>query len=234
MVVDTTSTATNQLRFPGQYFDAETGTHYNYHRDYDPVAGRYALQSDPIGLRGGLNIYAYAVRNPVLYMDNLGLEPRGSWKQVTPSVTGWSYAGVTPVDPTFNAHTGSLTFFHVGIRVNGKVRATVQCVDDSELDCNLFLRREWEMSVNVPVSVLAKLPVGVNLYVLGGTLLGVPAPYIWAAIILENLVRGGVAVHDAYSKWNSYAALAVSALYSKSPTEICRSGFPAIPPPPVD
>lgn len=44
------------LRFPGQYFDAKTGLHCNYFRDYDPATGRYA-QSDPIGLLGGLNTF---------------------------------------------------------------------------------------------------------------------------------------------------------------------------------
>jgi RHS repeat-associated protein len=42
------------LRYPGQYFDKETNLHFNYFRDYDPAIGRYT-QSDPIGLRGGLN-----------------------------------------------------------------------------------------------------------------------------------------------------------------------------------
>jgi RHS repeat-associated protein len=44
------------LRFPGQYYDAETGLSYNYFRDYDPVVGRY-VQIDPIGQHGGINTY---------------------------------------------------------------------------------------------------------------------------------------------------------------------------------
>ena len=50
--------ATLNLRFPGQYADAETGLHYNYFRDYDPELGRY-IESDPIGLLGGLNTFGY-------------------------------------------------------------------------------------------------------------------------------------------------------------------------------
>ena len=64
----------NNLRFPGQYYDAETGLHYNYHRDYDPATGRY-LTPDPIGLAGGLNLYSYVSNNPINWIDPPGLAP---------------------------------------------------------------------------------------------------------------------------------------------------------------
>ena len=62
------------LRLPGQRYDAETGLHYNYFRDYDPSIGRYA-ESDPIGLRGrSLNTYLYVNGNALKYVDTQGLE----------------------------------------------------------------------------------------------------------------------------------------------------------------
>ena len=64
---------TNNLRLAGQYFDAETNLHYNYHRYYDPQLGRYISQ-DPIGLAGGINGYVYVYNNPLGLIDPLGLD----------------------------------------------------------------------------------------------------------------------------------------------------------------
>jgi len=71
-MVNPNSTVVNHLRLPGQYYDEETGLHYNYHRYYDPRTGRY-LRADPIGQLGGVNIFVYAANNPIMSMDPLGL-----------------------------------------------------------------------------------------------------------------------------------------------------------------
>ena len=65
------------LRFPGQYYDQETQTHYNWNRDYDASTGRY-IQSDPIGLDAGINTYGYARANPLARMDASGLRDSGN------------------------------------------------------------------------------------------------------------------------------------------------------------
>jgi len=87
----TSSTVCN-LRFPGQYFDAETGLHYNFHRYYDPALGRY-ITEDPI--REGLNWYAYAGSNPGDNVDPEGLE-KGDWLDYR------TYDYLNPLDTTLH------------------------------------------------------------------------------------------------------------------------------------
>jgi len=65
--------------------------HYNYHRDYDPSTGRY-VESDPIGLQGGLNTYGYVFQNPLNYADPKGLEARLICRSV--SNTGYNHCFV--------------------------------------------------------------------------------------------------------------------------------------------
>ncbi|WP_345786052.1 RHS repeat-associated core domain-containing protein [Dyella sp.] len=87
-----TSTYALNLRFPGQYFDSETGRVYNVNRYYDPYVGRF-VQSDPTGLHGGLNTYAYVANRPLNSLDYLGLacNARGCWN--TDEETAYANSG---------------------------------------------------------------------------------------------------------------------------------------------
>jgi len=83
---------TNNLRFPGQYFDAETGLNYNYFRDYNPVIGRY-VEADPIGLAGGINLFVYVDNNTLRRIDNYGLFWKCMFWRIT-DVRIWWYGRI--------------------------------------------------------------------------------------------------------------------------------------------
>ena len=111
----TTQRVVNPVRFPGQYFDEETGLHYNYFRDYDPRTGRY-VQSDPIGLGGGLNTYAYVGGNPIRKIDPLGLvEWSGSQVEFGAAVgVGGLFTTLTLESECVNGQMGKATVWAVG------------------------------------------------------------------------------------------------------------------------
>jgi len=69
------------LRLPGQYFDKEANLHYNYHREYDPSIGRY-VESDPMGLRAGLNTYGYVSGDALTRIDPMGLKAQICCKKI--------------------------------------------------------------------------------------------------------------------------------------------------------
>ena len=112
--VNPSSTITNNLRFPGQYFDAETGLNYNYFRDYNPIVARY-VQADLIGLAGGINPYLYVSNDPVNGIDPLGLfKVHGNWcggdwtggkkEQYTPHPPGYYKDAKDPLDSACETH----------------------------------------------------------------------------------------------------------------------------------
>lgn len=119
----------NPLRFQGQYFDAESGLLYTRHRYYDPSTGQFAA-IDPIGLQGGVNLFAYAP-NPFSWCDPLGLAKRNPYDVSYGNVAGTDWASgpgphVNVVGPGMTGrgnrgHVGFIPYWVDVVDGNGKV-----------------------------------------------------------------------------------------------------------------
>ena len=123
-----TGSVDNNFRFPGQYYDEETGLHYNYHRYYDRRTGRY-LRADPIGLSGGTNIFTYVNNNPINNSDTLGLwtfgfDFAGTAGAGIGSTGGWTYVIDSRLNIAKIRHFGGGGFFGVAAGGTAQIQWT--------------------------------------------------------------------------------------------------------------
>jgi RHS repeat-associated protein len=140
------------LRFPGQYYDEETGLHYNWHRYYNPKTGRY-ISSDPIGLNGGFNTYLYALANPVAYKDPTGLfYTEARWLR-GPSLSGISSHKLR--DMGFGEYW---TLVPPAVGIGGawyllaaQIRGTVECIEKG--DCGNDKTDNFDVGVDLSAEV---------------------------------------------------------------------------------
>ena len=178
-----TGVLTQNLRFPGQWFQAETGLHQNWMRDYDPTTGRY-LQADPLGLVDGPSVYGYVRQSPGRYVD-----PAGLW-QFTFTIGVGPAAQITIGHNSGQWNAG--VYLGYGIGISGSyVDADSGCDDPGYV---LSIRAEGEVGLGAHIGAAAQvdlsrrsssaevsasvpgIPIAVGVSVKNGTLVAVINP----------------------------------------------------------
>jgi RHS repeat-associated protein len=135
---DDTNALTYNLRFPGQYFDDETGLHYNYFRDYDSTIGRY-VESDPVGLWAALSTYPYGNSNPLMVFDPYGLFGMDDVFGAVYHVTGGWTPSQTVVDLSAGFGDGIVDVLSFGYVELGDVRQRLG-IDGGVDECSWIYR----------------------------------------------------------------------------------------------
>lgn len=202
------------LRFPGQYFDKETNVNYNMGRDYAPNSGRY-IESDPIGLLGGLNTYSYAFAAPTSNVDPMGLKVTGQWVE---------YPHPENIHVDLSAHEERdkmpdiqwrlkvlpyWVFFYVDARASAAIHGKIQCTDD----CT---SKQWTLDIdkNVKSPTLSK---GVGVYML--------PPLGWRGttiLLLANIATWAWDYRSLISSANAALALEIAKI-AADPTLYCAA-----------
>ncbi|EDT2963562.1 hypothetical protein EL09_23950 [Salmonella enterica subsp. enterica] len=126
------------LRYQGQYLDRETGLHYNIHRYFDPDVGRFTT-TDPISIRGGLNLYRYAP-NPFNWIDPLGLTNLAAAQQQIDAVLREHLPAIQQIDP--NATIG-----YRGSAASGISKAhdpsISRSIDFNNFDVDAYIKKDY-------------------------------------------------------------------------------------------
>jgi len=205
---------TLNLRFPGQYYDAETQLHYNYFRTYDPGTGRY-LESDPIGLNGGPNVFTYAENVPVQFIDPKGLLVSGEWiKEPKLNLTDYGITGVNIINPYLNEWS-YLKLFRLYGYAAGFVNIDIRCTDLEA--CN---KREWEIHERIGVSYQGFQDIGPNSAAIGaGSLAGPLAGSVTGIVTLGGSALTGLL--EILKEIESRGGDKIKWLYHLGPTGIC-------------
>ncbi|WHI47267.1 RHS repeat-associated core domain-containing protein [Microbulbifer sp. VAAF005] len=206
---------TFNIRFPGQYYDGESGLSYNYFRNYDPALGRY-IQGDPLGLYGGLNIFTYANQNPVMLIDPNGLKASGVWMEhphldqstINVSYSGWEYTS------GFD-HYLTLLLIRLNFDVSGAIVASVKCSDE----CG----KEWEKSYNKRHSEEENIDLGINIPAsLVGLRFGPGVGLLINAIVID------LKINESMAGFGDKLEVKAGLIKAYGADYICEYGWPTI------